>query len=149
MTLAVLGTCTTLLGNATASSLSVTDLTTAAVTAALTLGFALPSLYQLWRLLRPRRRLQVSPTGLTVRHGRRTHHLPWSTIARTHITNDHYRPWLLVTPAPGTPPWELGPPIDGAYRAYPIAHGESRLSRSRQRADLRDALALHTPTRDA
>ncbi|GAB3445774.1 serine/threonine-protein kinase [Actinophytocola sediminis] len=108
--------------------------------------FAVPAVRNFWRLVRPRRWLEVSRTGLTLGHGRRQHALGWSEIARARVVAHKKRPWLVVSLPAGVSRAGLGAEANGGLRAFPVAHDVGYRTRERELADLRAALSWYGPT---
>jgi hypothetical protein len=120
------------------------DVEAAAVMAGVFLLFGVPAAQSFWRLVRPRRWVEVSSNGLTVGTGARSRQILWMDLTRVRVAEDEQRPWLVVWLQPGVSRARLGAMVNGGgLRAYPIAHGRSKKARGRELRELRAALAWH------
>jgi hypothetical protein len=93
-----------------------------------------------WRLvLRPPAELRLTPVALTVRRGDRELTVPWNAVGQIRIEGDLRRPWVVA--------WLQSPvdaPVsrrrDGAYKLFPVAHGQSVKKRGQKLKEVRAAI---------
>jgi hypothetical protein len=96
-----------------------------------------------WRLvLRPPSMLRLSPAGLTVRRGDRELTMPWNAVSQIRIEGDVRRPWVVAW-VQGLDDVPASRRRDGAYKLFPVAHGQSVTKRGRRMRELREAIMVH------
>jgi hypothetical protein len=96
-----------------------------------------------WRMvLRPPAELRFTPTSLTLRRGDRELTVPWTAVGQIRIDGDVRRPWVVAWLDPTQSPTDIPASRrrDGAYRLFPVAHGQSVKKRGRKLRELRAAI---------
>jgi len=99
-----------------------------------------------WRLvLRRPYELRMLPTGLTVSRGGRELTVPWNAVGQIRIEGDVRRPWVVGWLEPSQTPADLPAARrrDGAYKLFPVGHGQSVKKRGQLREELRSAIMVY------
>ncbi|HEV7649248.1 MAG TPA: serine/threonine-protein kinase [Actinophytocola sp.] len=94
-----------------------------------------------WIVVRQRRWVEVSGSGLAVGRGRRTTPIGWGQLARVRVVEEK-RPWLVVWTQDGSHV-DLGARYAGGYRVFPVGHERRKAGRRRETRELRAALGWY------
>jgi hypothetical protein len=86
--------------------------------------------------------LRVTPTDLTVKRGGQELTVPWAAAGHIRVGGDFRWPWVVAyldpTVGPDQVPASRG--RDGAYKLFPVGHGQSAKQRGRKLRELRAAI---------
>jgi hypothetical protein len=95
-----------------------------------------------WMVLRRPAELRLTPAALILRRGEQELNLPWNAVGQIRIDGDSRRPWVVAWLDPAQTPPDI-PAVrrrDGAYKLFPVAHGQSVKTRGRKVRELRAAI---------
>jgi eukaryotic-like serine/threonine-protein kinase len=94
------------------------------------------------RVLRRPVELRLTPSGLTVKRGGADLTVPWIAVGRIRIDGDIRRPWVVAWLDPTQSPVDVPARRrrDGAYKLFPVAHGQSVNKRTKKLVELRAAI---------
>jgi hypothetical protein len=86
--------------------------------------------------------LRLTPAELTIHRGDRELSLPWDAIGQIRIEGDLRRPWVVAWLHPTQDRTEVPASRrrDGAYKLFPIGHGQSVKKRGQKVGELRAAI---------
>ena len=96
-----------------------------------------------WRVvLRRPAELRLTSTGIAVRRDGRELTAAWTAVGQIRIDGDERRPWVVAWLDPALSPDDVPVPrrSDGAYKLFPIAHGQPMKRRMAQLKELRGAI---------
>jgi hypothetical protein len=102
----------------------------------------IPAVRAWLRVLRRPVELRLTPAELTMKRGDRELTIPWMTVGQIRIEGDVRRPWVVVwlDPAQTLAGVPASRRRDGAYKIFPVAHGQPMKKRTTQLGQLRGAI---------
>ena len=97
------------------------------------------------RVLRRPVELKLTPAALTVRRGDSELSVPWAAVGQIRIDGDFRWPWVVAWLDPAQTPADVPASRrrDGAYKLFPVEHGQSVKKRGKKLIELRGAIMAY------